>query len=199
MNSLEIPGVDGLAALDRHDGGQCFRVRLRLRRGVPPRRTRLDMGQTFWLLSIWAFFQAGIAFPGGKAPREGHSVGQGRHARRRGHVGARIRQHHPGKPGPRLPRLRRYAVASAQAWSTRRASTLWVSGTRSGAVARPGSSTADSPTAQCHSSSSSAMPCIRTPTSGSSTWWRVHAGGLAVCGMFFRDPPKNWWPADVDP
>ncbi|NGO67694.1 OFA family MFS transporter [Streptomyces boncukensis] len=23
--------------------------------------------------------------------------------------------------------------------------------------------------------------------------------GLAVSGWFFRDPPKNWWPADVDP
>jgi MFS family permease len=22
---------------------------------------------------------------------------------------------------------------------------------------------------------------------------------VAVCGMLFRDPPKNWWPADVDP
>lgn len=22
---------------------------------------------------------------------------------------------------------------------------------------------------------------------------------VAVCGMFFKDPPKNWWPADVDP
>ncbi|MBM9510599.1 OFA family MFS transporter [Actinacidiphila acididurans] len=22
---------------------------------------------------------------------------------------------------------------------------------------------------------------------------------VAVCGMFFKDPPKNWWPAQVDP
>lgn len=22
---------------------------------------------------------------------------------------------------------------------------------------------------------------------------------VAICGMFFKDPPKNWWPADVDP
>jgi MFS family permease len=22
---------------------------------------------------------------------------------------------------------------------------------------------------------------------------------VAVCGLMFRDPPKNWWPADVDP
>ena len=22
---------------------------------------------------------------------------------------------------------------------------------------------------------------------------------VAVCGLLFRDPPKNWWPADVDP
>jgi MFS family permease len=22
---------------------------------------------------------------------------------------------------------------------------------------------------------------------------------VAVCGLFFRDPPKNWWPKDIDP
>ena len=29
------------------------------------------MGETFWLLSIWAFFQAGIAFPAGKLREKG--------------------------------------------------------------------------------------------------------------------------------
>jgi Major Facilitator Superfamily len=22
---------------------------------------------------------------------------------------------------------------------------------------------------------------------------------VAICGLMFRDPPKNWWPSDVDP
>jgi MFS family permease len=24
-------------------------------------------------------------------------------------------------------------------------------------------------------------------------------GSVLICGLFFKDPPKNWWPADVDP
>jgi len=30
-----------------------------------------SMGETFWLLSIWAFFQAGVAFPAGKLREKG--------------------------------------------------------------------------------------------------------------------------------
>ena len=30
-----------------------------------------SMSQTFWLLSIWAFFQAGVAFPAGKLREKG--------------------------------------------------------------------------------------------------------------------------------
>ena len=64
------------------------------------------MGETFWLLSIWAFFQAGIAFPAGKLREKGILS-----ARAAMLVGAvlsalgffSITQ----QPGPRLPRLRR--------------------------------------------------------------------------------------------
>jgi len=42
-----------------------------------------SMSQTFWLLSIWAFFQAGIAFPAGKLREKGIRLGQDRDVGRR--------------------------------------------------------------------------------------------------------------------
>ncbi|MEU1947954.1 hypothetical protein ABZ554_37285, partial [Streptomyces sp. NPDC020125] len=24
-------------------------------------------------------------------------------------------------------------------------------------------------------------------------------GVVAICAWFFKDPPKNWWPAEIDP
>ena len=132
------------------------------------------MSETFWLLSIWAFFQAGVAFPAGKLREKG--IVSARAAMLVGAVLSAIGfisittatvWSSPTSASP-------HAAASEQAWFTRRVSTLSVSGTRSGEAARPGSSTADSLTALCRSSSSSATPCIRTPTSGSSTWSAVY-------------------------
>ena len=66
------------------------------------------MSETFWLLSIWAFFQALVALSRRKAPGEGHRLGQDCDVGRRGPVGGRLRQHRQQRqPGHRLPRVLR--------------------------------------------------------------------------------------------
>ena len=139
-----------------------------------------SMGETFWLLSIWAFFQAGIAFPAGKLREKG--ILSARAAMLIGAVlsalgFASITQ------GNLVLAYLGFAVCGGIGAGLVYATCInlvgkWYPERRGG---KTGLSTADSPMVQYRSSSSSATRCIPRPTSGSWIWWPCS------CWWFARD------------
>ena len=58
--------------VDLHDGHQLVRIRVHLRRGHARRSARLGpRPHIFWLLGVWVFFQAAVAFPAGRLRESG--------------------------------------------------------------------------------------------------------------------------------
>ena len=64
--------MDGVAPVDRDDGHQLVRIRVHLGRGhARQTRTTGGRGHIFWLLGVWVFFQAAVAFPAGRLRESG--------------------------------------------------------------------------------------------------------------------------------
>jgi MFS family permease len=158
-----------------------------------------SMGQTFWLLSIWAFFQAGIAFPAGKL-------------REKGIVSAKVA-------------MIAGAVLSAVGFVSITQGNLVLAYL---GFAVCGGVGAGLVYATCINMVGKWYPERRGAKTGfvnggfaygaipfififsyalhpSTYVWVLDLVGVymlivvAVCGMLFRDPPKNWWPEEVDP
>ena len=158
-----------------------------------------SMGETFWLLSIWAFFQAGVAFPAGKlrekgilSPRAAMLIGAVLSA-----VGfASITQ------GNLVLAYLGFAVCGGIGAGLVYATCInlvgkWYPERRGGKTGFVNGGFAYG-----------AVPFIFIfsyalhPNTYVWVLDLVAAYMLivcAVCGWLFRDPPKNWWPADVDP
>ena len=158
-------------------------------------------GHIFWLLGVWVFFQAAVAFPAGRLRESGKL--SARAAMMLGAVGSLIWT---------TCRWRTRRTSSLRTWdsassaeprpvsSTPPASTWWASGIRNVRAERPVSSTAVSPTGRCPSSSCSPRTWMSATTKPLLLAVGVFLAALvAVSGFFFKDPPKNWWPAHVDP
>ena len=158
-----------------------------------------SMGETFWLLSIWAFFQAGVAFPAGKlrekgilSPRAAMLIGAVLSA-----LGfASITQ------GNLVLAYLGFAVCGGIGAGLVYATCInlvgkWYPERRGGKTGFVNGGFAYG-----------AVPFIFIfsyalhPNTYVWVLDLVAAYMLivcAVCGWLFRDPPKNWWPADVDP
>lgn len=154
---------------------------------------------TFWILSVWVFFQAGIAFPAGWLRERGILT-----ARRAMYIGAVMcdrlpgplapEQRAAGHPGlrrhrrPRLrPGVRDLHQHGRQVVPERR-------GARTGFV-NGGFAYGSLP-----------FIFIFNYAFDTGNYHRVlDLIGCYVmivvlsCAFFFKDPPKNWWPSDIDP
>ena len=158
-----------------------------------------SMGETFWLLSIWAFFQAGVAFPAGKLREKG--ILSARAAMLIGAVlsalgFASITQ------GNLVLAYLGFAVCGGIGAGLVYATCInlvgkWYPERRGGKTGFVNGGFAYG-----------AVPFIFIfsyalhPNTYVWVLDLVAAYMLivcAVCGWLFRDPPKNWWPADVDP
>jgi len=158
-----------------------------------------SMGQTFWLLSIWAFFQAGIAFPAGKL-------------REKGIVSARVA-------------MIAGAVLSALGFFSLTQGNLVLAYL---GFAVCGGIGAGLVYATCINLVGKWYPERRGAKTGfvnggfaygavpfififsyalhpTTYVWVLDLVAVymlvvvAACGMLFRDPPKNWWPAEINP
>ncbi len=145
-----------------------------------------DSGHIFWLMGVWVFFQAAVAFPAGQAARERQTAGPyGDDARRAvgtllGYLSLAFAPQRARRPTSASA----CAAVSAPVSSTRPASTWSASGIRSARAARRASSTAVSPTARCPSCSCSPRtwtsattgPCSSASVSGCAWSWPRPAG-----------------------
>ncbi|RDH74479.1 MFS transporter [Mycolicibacterium moriokaense] len=158
-----------------------------------------SMGQTFWLLSIWAFFQAGIAFPAGKLREK--DIVSARTAMLAGAVLSAIGFVSLTQDNLVLAYLG-FAVCGGVGAGLVYATCInlvgkWFPerrGTKTGFVNG--------------GFAYGAVPFIfifSYALHPNTYVWVLDLVGLymlivvAACGLLFRDPPKNWWPADVDP
>ena len=157
------------------------------------------MGETFWLLSIWAFFQAGIAFPAGKLREKG--ILSARAAMLVGAVMSAIGFFSITQPNLVLAYLG-FAGCGGIGAGLVYATCInivgkWYPERRGGKTGFVNGGFAYG-----------AVPFIfifSYALHPNTYVWVLDLVGVymlvvcAVCGMLFRDPPKNWWPADVDP
>ena len=158
-----------------------------------------SMSQTFWLLSIWAFFQAGIAFPAGKLREKG--ILSAKSAMLAGAVlsalgFASITQ------GNLILAYLGFAVCGGVGAGLVYATCInlvgkWYPERRGGKTGFVNGGFAYG-----------AVPFIfifSYALHPSTYAWVLDLVAVfmlvvvAACGWFFQDPPKNWWPADVDP
>jgi MFS family permease len=158
-----------------------------------------SMSETFWLLAIWAFFQAGVAFPAGKL-------------REKGIVSARTA-------------MLAGAALSAVGFVSLTQGNLLVAYVGFAACGGVGAGLVY---ATCINMVGKWYPERRGGKTGfvnggfaygavpfififsyalhpTTYVWVLDLVGaymfivIVTCGLLFRDPPKNWWPADVDP
>ncbi len=158
------------------------------------------MSETFWLLSIWAFFQALVAFPAGKL-------------REKDIVSARTAM----LAGAVLSALGFLSIANSDSLVVAYLGFSVCGGIGAGLVY-----------ATCINLVAKWYPERRGGKTGfvnggfaygavpfififsyalhpNTYAWVLDVVAVymlvvvAVCGLMFRDPPKNWWPADVDP
>ena len=159
-----------------------------------------SMSETFWLLSIWAFFQALIAFPAGKL-------------REKGIVSARTAM----LAGAVLSAIGFISIANSDSLVIAYLGFSVCGGIGAGLVY-----------ATCINMVGKWYPERRGGKTGfvnggfaygavpfififsyalhpNTYVWVLDLVGVymlvvvAVCGLMFRDPPKNWWPSEVDP
>ncbi|GGM46032.1 MFS transporter [Longimycelium tulufanense] len=159
-----------------------------------------SLGEVFWLASIWAVFQAGVAFPAGRL-------------REKGIVSARLAM----LLGALFSGLGFITLAHSGNLVVAFIGFSVLGGTGAGLVY-----------ATCINMVGKWYPERRGARTGFvnggfaygalpfiylfSHWFSIDNYSLvldlvgiymlvvvAVCGMFFRDPPSNWWPAHIDP
>ena len=157
------------------------------------------MGETFWLLSIWAFFQALIAYPAGKLREKG--VVSARAAMLVGAVLSAVGFTSLTQDSIVFAFLG-FALCGGVGAGLVYATCInivgkWYPERRGGKTGFVNGGFAYG-----------AVPFIfifSYALHPSTYVWVLDLVGVymlivvAACGMFFRDPPKNWWPADVDP
>ena len=158
-----------------------------------------SMSQTFWLLSIWAFFQAGVAFPAGKLREKG--ILSARAAMLVGAVLSALGFVSITQGNLVLAYLG-FAVCGGIGAGLVYATCInlvgkWYPERRGGKTGFVNGGFAYG-----------AVPFIfifSYALHPNTYVWVLDLVAVymlvvvAVCGWLFRDPPKNWWPADVDP
>lgn len=158
-----------------------------------------SMSETFWLLSIWAFFQAGIAFPAGRLREKG--IVSPRAAMLAGAVLSAL-GFVSVTQGNLVIAYLGFSVCGGIGAGLVYATCInivgkWYPERRGGKTGFVNGGFAYG-----------AVPFIfifSYALHPNTYVWVLGLVGVymlivvAVCGLFFRDPPKNWWPADIDP
>src|SRR6202048_3714209 len=159
-----------------------------------------SMSQTFWLLSIWAFFQALVAFPAGKLREKG--IVSARAAMLAGAVLSAVGFVSIANSDNLVIAYLGFAVCGGIGVGLVYATAInivgkWYPERRGAKIGFV-----------CGGFAYGAVPFIfifSYALHPKTYVWVLDAVGLfmlvvvAVCGAFFQDPPKNWWPAEVDP
>jgi MFS family permease len=159
-----------------------------------------SMSETFWLLSIWAFFQAGVAFPAGKL-REKNIV-SARTAMLAGAVLSAIGFVSIANSDSLVIAYLGFSVCGGIGAGLVYATCInlvgkWYPERRGGKTGFVNGGFAYG-----------AVPFIfifSYALHPNTYVWVLDLVGVymlvvvAVCGLMFRDPPKNWWPSEVDP
>lgn len=159
-----------------------------------------SQSQTFWLLSVWAIFQASVGFPAGWL-------------REKGIVSARAAM----LAGAVLSGVGFFSIAHSSNLVIAHLGFAVCGGIGVGLVYTTGISIVGKwyPERRgaktgfvCSGFAYGAVPFIFVFSYAlrpDTYVWLLDGVGVfmlvivASCGMFFRDPPKNWWPADIDP
>ena len=158
------------------------------------------MSQTFWLLAIWALFQAGVAFPAGKLREKG--IVSARAAMLAGAVLSAVGFVSVAHSDNLVIAYLGFAACGGIGAGLVYATCInlvgkWYPERRGGKTGFVNGGFAYG-----------AVPFIfifSYALHPNTYVWVLDLVGfymlvvVAVCGMLFRDPPKNWWPADVDP
>jgi MFS family permease len=159
-----------------------------------------SLTDVFWLASVWAIFQAGVAFPAGRL-RESNKV-SARTAMLIGAVFSGIGYFTIANSGDLLLAFLGYSVLGGIGAGMVYATCInmvgkWYPDKRGGLTGfvNGGFAYGSVPfiyifSAVLHPANFSAILTVV------GLYMLVVVG---VCGFFFRDPPKNWWPAEVDP
>jgi MFS family permease len=158
------------------------------------------MSETFWLLSIWAFFQALVAFPAGKLREKG--IVSARAAMLSGAVLSAIGFVSIANSANLVIAYLGFSVCGGIGAGLVYATCInlvgkWYPERRGGKTGFVNGGFAYG-----------AVPFIfifSYALHPNTYVWVLDLVGVymlvvvAVCGLLFRDPPKNWWPADIDP
>ncbi|MDT5133468.1 MAG: hypothetical protein QOE41_2779 [Mycobacterium sp.] len=159
-----------------------------------------SLSQTFWLLSIWALFQAVVAFPAGRLREKG--IVSAKAAMLAGSVLSAVGFFSIAHTGNLVIAFLGFAVCGGTGVGLVYATCINIVG--KWFPERRGAKTGF----VCSGFAYGAVPFIFIFSYAlhPNTYVRVlDLVGLfmllvvATCGAFFRDPPKNWWPADIDP
>jgi MFS family permease len=161
---------------------------------------RWSLAQTFWLLSIWAVFQAAVAFPAGRLREKG--IVSARAAMLVGAILSGIGFFSIAHTSNLVIAYLGFAVCGGTGVGLVYATAInivgkWYPERRGAKIGFV-----------CGGFAYGAVPFIfifSYALHPKTYVWVLDAVGLfmlvvvAVCGAFFQDPPKNWWPAEVDP
>ena len=159
-----------------------------------------SLSQTFWLLSIWALFQAGVAFPAGRLREKG--IVSARAAMLAASVLSAVGFFSIAHTDNLVIAFLGFAVCGGTGVGLVYATCINIVG--KWFPERRGAKTGF----VCSGFAYGAVPFIfifSYALHPNTYVWVLDLVGLfmllvvATCGAFFRDPPKNWWPADVDP
>jgi MFS family permease len=159
-----------------------------------------SLTDVFWLASVWAIFQAGVAFPAGRL-RESNKV-SARTAMLVGAVLSGIGYFTIASSGNLFLAFMGYAVLGGIGAGMVYATCInmvgkWFPDKRGGLTGFVNGGFAYGAVPFIY-----IFSAVLHPTNVSAILTVVGLYMLVVvafCGFFFRDPPKNWWPADVDP
>jgi MFS family permease len=159
-----------------------------------------DLSETFWIASIWAVFQAGVAFPAGRLREK--NVIPARTAMLIGAVlsaAAYIILAHTGN----LPlAIVGYSVLGGTGAGLVYATCInmvgkWFPEKRGGKTGFVNGGFAYGAVPFIYLFSYAFSPSNYSIVLDGIAFYMLVV--IAACGYFFKDPPKNWWPAHVDP
>jgi MFS family permease len=159
-----------------------------------------SLSQTFWLLSIWALFQAAVAFPAGRLREKG--VVSARAAMLAGAVLSAVGFISIAHSSNLVIAFLGFAVCGGTGVGLVYATCINIVG--KWYPERRGAKTGF----VCSGFAYGAVPFIfifSYALHPKTYVWVLDGVGVfmllvvALCGVFFRDPPKNWWPAEIDP
>jgi MFS family permease len=159
-----------------------------------------SLSQTFWLLSIWALFQAGVAFPAGRLREKG--IVSARAAMLAGAVLSAVGFFSIAHTNNLVIAFLGFAVCGGTGVGLVYATCINIVG--KWYPERRGAKTGF----VCSGFAYGAVPFIfifSYALHPNTYVWVLDGVGLfmvvvvALCGARFQDPPKNWWPAEIDP